>query len=80
MDAKTLFIDLGMMILEGRTPQQSLKGRREGDHYPSLMGRSTHCCVPSDLEVCGCFFVLKDVNLKSHYPSMMSRSTQDLFG
>ncbi|XP_072020007.1 atos homolog protein A-like [Amphiura filiformis] len=47
IDAKQLFVDMGMLILEGRTPEQSMKGRSEGEHCPPLMGRPTHFCVPS---------------------------------
>ncbi len=52
IDAKQLFVDLGMLILEGRTPEQSIKGRSEGEHCPPLMGRPNHFCVPTSDQVC----------------------------
>ena len=51
LDAKQLFVDLGMLILEGRTPEKSLKGRSEGDHCPVMIGRPTHTCEPSAAKV-----------------------------
>ena len=40
-----LFVDLGMLILEGRKPERSVKGRGEGEHCPPLYPhQSRHQC------------------------------------
>ena len=45
-----LFVDLGMLILEGRKPEHSAKGRVEGEHCPSPYHDSKrHQCTPSNV-------------------------------
>ena len=42
-----LFVDLGMLILEGRKPERSVKGRVEGEHCPSpYPDGKRHQCAP----------------------------------
>ncbi|XP_033624306.1 uncharacterized protein LOC117287857 isoform X1 [Asterias rubens] len=48
-----LFVDLGMLILEGRKPEHSAKGRVEGEHCPSPYPDSKrHQCTPSNVARC----------------------------
>ena len=47
MQARDFFIHIGMLIVEGRTPQQSDKGRVEGPHCLSLISVVPHhVCNP----------------------------------
>ena len=46
MQARDFFIHIGMLIVEGRTPQQSEKGRAEGPHCLSLISVAPHVCNP----------------------------------
>ena len=46
MQARDFFFHIGMLIVEGRTPQQSLKGRVEGPHCRSLFSVLPHVCDP----------------------------------
>ena len=39
-----LCADLTLLILEGRQPEWSVKGRKEGDHCPPARGTSMHQC------------------------------------
>ncbi|XP_033105763.1 protein FAM214A-like [Anneissia japonica] len=47
-DPNELFADLGMLIVEGRKPEDSIKGRREGEHCPPLIGMPLHQCIPGN--------------------------------
>ncbi|XP_041459833.1 protein FAM214A-like isoform X1 [Lytechinus variegatus] len=47
-----LCADLTLLILEGRQPEWSVKGRTEGDHCPPAQGTSMHHCQ-RDKETCG---------------------------
>lgn len=44
MQAREFFVHIGMLILEGRTPQCSEKGRVEGPHCLSLFSVVSHVC------------------------------------
>ncbi|XP_072173759.1 atos homolog protein A-like [Diadema setosum] len=41
-----LCAELALLILEGRKPEQSVKGRTEGEHCPPARGTSKHQCCP----------------------------------
>ena len=54
MQARDFFFHIGMLILEGRTPQNSDKGRVEGPHCLSMFSLIPHVCDPSvDYNVSG---------------------------
>ena len=44
MQAKEFFYHIGMLVLEGRMPQLSDKGRVEGPHCLPLSGHIGHVC------------------------------------
>lgn len=44
MQAREFFVHIGMLILEGRTPQCSEKGRVEGPHCLSFFNVVPHVC------------------------------------
>ena len=44
MQARDFFFHIGMLILEGRTPEHSDKGRVEGPHCLSLFSVVPHVC------------------------------------
>ncbi|XP_032238606.2 protein FAM214A isoform X2 [Nematostella vectensis] len=44
MQPKDFFVNVGMLVIEGRTPELSKKGRVEGKHCPSITGMVTHQC------------------------------------
>ena len=47
MQARDFFVHIGMLILEGRTPEHSDKGRIEGPHcLPMLSVEHQHVCNP----------------------------------
>lgn len=46
MQAREFFVHMGMLIVEGRTPQYSDKGRVEGPHCLSLLTVVPHVCDP----------------------------------
>lgn len=46
MQAREFFVHIGMLIIEGRTPQHSDKGRVEGPHCLSLVSVVPHVCNP----------------------------------
>lgn len=46
MQAREFFVHIGTLIIEGRTPQQSDKGRVEGPHCLSLFSVVPHVCNP----------------------------------
>ena len=46
MQAREFFVHIGMLIIEGRTPQHSDKGRVEGPHCLSLFSVIPHVCDP----------------------------------
>ena len=48
---KEFFVQVGMLVLEGRTPQQSDKGRIEGKHCAALKGCANHVCDDQEKEV-----------------------------
>ncbi|KAJ8311529.1 hypothetical protein KUTeg_010884 [Tegillarca granosa] len=39
-----LFVDVGLLVTEARTPDLSVKGRVEGPHCPPIQGTSPHQC------------------------------------
>lgn len=47
MQARDFFFHIGMLIVEGRIPQHSDKGRVEGPHCLSLLSVVPHVCDPS---------------------------------
>ncbi|XP_071941855.1 atos homolog protein A-like [Antedon mediterranea] len=47
-DPNEIFADLGMLIVEGRKPEESIKGRREGEHCPPVIGIPLHQCIPGN--------------------------------
>lgn len=46
MQAREFFVHIGMLIVEGRIPQHSDKGRVEGPHCLSLFSVAPHVCDP----------------------------------
>mgnify|MGYP001795930706 CR=1 FL=1 len=44
MPSKQFFQDIGVLVVEGRVPHPSDKGRVEGPHCPSVLGAHTHTC------------------------------------
>ena len=44
MQAREFFVHIGMLIVEGRTPECSNKGRVEGPHCLSLISVAPHVC------------------------------------
>lgn len=44
MPSKQFFQDVGMLVVEGRIPHSSDKGRIEGPHCPSVLGTHSHVC------------------------------------
>ena len=49
MPSKQFFQDIGMLVVEGRVPNYSDKGRIEGPHCLSLLGMHSHD------HICGTF-------------------------
>lgn len=49
LHSKEFFVQVGMLVIEGRTPQDSERGRIEGKHV--LQGKSRHICEDKDEEV-----------------------------
>ncbi|XP_022088473.1 protein FAM214A-like isoform X3 [Acanthaster planci] len=48
-----LFVDFGMLILEGRKPERSVKGRVEGEHCPPRYPNEIrHRCAPDRVARC----------------------------
>ncbi|KAJ8311373.1 hypothetical protein KUTeg_010728 [Tegillarca granosa] len=43
-DPLDLFVDVGLLVTEARTPDLSVKGRVEGPHCPPIQGTSLHQC------------------------------------
>ncbi|CAH1251304.1 FAM214A [Branchiostoma lanceolatum] len=48
VDPYELFVDIGMLVTDGRVPQPSLKGRTEGKHCPPPAGSPAHACSEND--------------------------------
>ena len=67
MQAKEFFHHIGMLVIEGRTPQLSDKGRVEGPHCLPLSGHKCHVCDPS-----------KDDNVSSFIISAMYQCKVDV--
>lgn len=49
MQAREFFVHIGMLIIEGRIPQYSDKGRVEGPHCLSLFSVIPHVCHPQEV-------------------------------
>ena len=67
MQAKEFFHHIGMLVIDGRTPQLSDKGRVEGPHCLPLSGHKCHVCDPS-----------KDDNVSSFIISAMYQCKVDV--
>lgn len=52
MQAREFFVHIGMLIIEGRIPQYSDKGRVEGPHCLSLFSVIPHVCDPQEVNSC----------------------------
>lgn len=52
MQAREFFVHIGMLIIEGRIPQHSDKGRAEGPHCLSLFSIIPHVCDPQGVNSC----------------------------
>ncbi|XP_078579644.1 atos homolog protein A-like isoform X1 [Branchiostoma floridae x Branchiostoma japonicum] len=48
VDPYELFVDIGMLVTDGRGPEPSLKGRTEGKHCPPPAGSPAHVCSEND--------------------------------
>ncbi|XP_019644866.1 PREDICTED: protein FAM214A-like [Branchiostoma belcheri] len=48
VDPYELFVDIGMLVTDGRVPEPSLKGRTEGKHCPPPAGSAAHMCGETD--------------------------------
>ncbi|XP_050396282.1 atos homolog protein A [Patella vulgata] len=44
-DPREVLEEVGLLILEARTPDLSVKGRREGSHCPTVQGGGSHLCL-----------------------------------
>lgn len=51
LHSKEFFVQVGMLVLEGRTPQQSDRGRIEGKHCSTSKGKLCHTCDDTNEEV-----------------------------
>ncbi|XP_071098538.1 atos homolog protein A-like [Haliotis cracherodii] len=49
-DPQDLLLELGLMVLEARTPDPSAKGRIEGPHCPQSWRAQAHACSDDQLE------------------------------
>ncbi|XP_038058086.1 protein FAM214A-like [Patiria miniata] len=86
-----LFVDLGMLILEGRKPERSVKGRVEGEHCPPRYPNdSRHQCTPDMVARCKqieaahsyiCFLCLNNIPMSVEvllYPDCCLEDQEDI--